>query len=95
MDRFAPGMVQASPPDITLLFTMVCMVAYCVMIVIGIAITIFWIWMLVDALRRDENKFGETFGKDGKLIWLLLMICTGGIASLVYYFVVYKKYPKN
>jgi len=46
---------------------------------------IFWIYMLVDSIKRkykDEND---------KVVWVLVIIFLGVIGALVYYFVVKKK----
>lgn len=55
----------------------------------GIAVlgTIFWIWMLVDVLKREFPKDKE----NDKIIWLLVVILTHWIGALVYYFLVKKK----
>ena len=45
--------------------------------------SIFWIWMLVDALMR--KKFED------KLVWILVIIFLHFIGALLYYFLVYKK----
>lgn len=48
---------------------------------------IFWIWVIVDVVKRDFENDNE------KIIWLLLIILLGIIPSIVYYFVVIK--PNN
>ena len=52
------------------------------MLVIGaliLASLVIWIWMLVDCIRRDFNE---------KALWLLIILLTGIIGAIVYYFVV-------
>ncbi len=68
---------------------------YIIFFVVGIALTVLWIWMLIDAIQRDEKDFGDTFGENSKLIWIILMLLFNGLTSIVYYYVVYKKYPKK
>lgn len=70
---------------------------YIAFLLIGLALFALWVWMLVDVIQRQESEFGDSFGKgsDAKIIWLILMIITGGIASVIYYFLVYKKYPRK
>lgn len=46
---------------------------------------IFWILMLVDCIKR---KFKE---ETEKIIWILVLVFTGVIGALIYYFVVKKK----
>ena len=58
--------------------------------VISIVGIIFWILMLIDVIKRSENEFPGK-GKDQKLIWVLLIIFTSYIGSLIYYFIVYRK----
>ena len=46
---------------------------------------VFWLWMLVDCLKR-------TFKKDmDKLIWVLLLIFTHVIGAAIYFFLVKSK----
>jgi phosphotransferase system glucose/maltose/N-acetylglucosamine-specific IIC component len=49
--------------------------------VIAIAAVVFWIWSLVDALTRS---FPEDYEK---LVWVLVIIFTGIIGSVIYYFI--------
>jgi hypothetical protein len=50
-------------------------------------VTIFWLWMLIDCLKRKDDmfKFG---GNNAKLIWVLVIIFTGLIGALIYYFLI-------
>ena len=43
---------------------------------------IFWIFMLIDCLRRDFRKENE------KIVWVLVIVLLGFIGASVYYFVV-------
>ncbi len=51
-------------------------------IILGILIAVFWVWMLIDCITRDFRDDME------KIVWILLMVFLGVIASIVYYFVV-------
>ncbi len=53
-----------------------------VMIGISIAATIFWVWMLIDAIQR---KFPN---ENDKVLWILVILLAGGIGAIIYYFVV-------
>jgi hypothetical protein len=48
---------------------------------LSLAATIFWVVMLVDAIRRDfrDNTM--------KIIWILVIVFTHFIGALVYYFI--------
>ena len=62
--------------------------------IISIGLVVLWIWMLIDIATRDDSKFGNSVGDNAKLIWLLIVLFTGSIGALIYYFVVYKKIAK-
>ncbi len=64
-------------------------------IVVSVGGTVLWIWMLIDILQRPDNEFGENFGKDAKIAWVLIILLTHAIGALIYYFLVYKKVPKS
>ncbi len=49
-----------------------------------------WLWMLIDCLKRPDDKFAIG-GKYAKLIWVLVIIFTGFIGALLYYFLI-KRY---
>ena len=49
---------------------------------------IFWIVMLVDSIQRKYKK------SDEKIIWVLVIVLTGIIGALIYYFVVKRKGKK-
>ena len=50
-------------------------------------VVVFWLWMLIDCLKRPDNmfKFG---GNNAKLIWILVIIFTGFIGAVIYYFLI-------
>jgi hypothetical protein len=55
--------------------------------------TALWVWMLIDAAKRDEKQFpGE--GSDQRLIWILIIVLTNWVGALIYYFLIYKKMGK-
>ena len=53
-----------------------------VMFALMVFVFVFWILMLVDCVKR---KFKE--GSD-KIVWVLVIIFTGLIGALIYYFIV-------
>lgn len=52
----------------------------CVFGLIGLAVFIFWLWMLIDCLTRS-------FEGSEKIVWALVIIFLGIIGALVYFFV--------
>ena len=68
---------------------------YIFFIIIGIAALALFIFMLVDVLQRKDNEFGDSFGKDAKLIWILLLVFTNWIGCIIYYILVYRKIPRK
>jgi prolipoprotein diacylglyceryltransferase len=49
---------------------------------------VFWIWMLVDCVRRNYKK------NDEKLIWVLIIVFAQIIGAIIYYFVIKRKDKK-
>jgi hypothetical protein len=49
--------------------------------ILGLAATIFWIVMLVDAIRREFSD------STMKIVWVLVIVFTHFIGALVYYFI--------
>ncbi len=60
------------------LIGLACMLPF---ILLSIAGTVFWIWMLVDCLTKEPSE-----GND-KIIWVLVIIFLQIIGAAVYYFV--------
>jgi uncharacterized membrane-anchored protein len=75
----SPDMVSAGGGVVACVFT-------ALFAVLALAAFAFWIWMLIDAITRIPSE-GNT-----KLIWILVIIFTGVIGALIYYFV---QRPKN
>ncbi len=46
-----------------------------------------WLWMLIDCLKRPDDKFAIG-GNNAKLIWVLVIVFTGLIGALLYYFLI-------
>ncbi len=61
-----------------------------ILILAAIVLLIFWLWMLMDSLKRPDDKFAIG-GNYAKLIWVLVIIFTGLIGALIYYFLIKKK----
>ncbi len=55
--------------------------------IIGLALSLFWIWMLVDCLARDYREFGTICSDKSadKLIWILLLLFIPLVGALAYH----------
>lgn len=53
---------------------------YLVIFSIGILVTIFWIWMIIDCATNEPSE-----GND-KVVWILVVILAGWIGAAIYYF---------
>jgi hypothetical protein len=63
--------------------------------VFWLAIPILWIWMLIDALLREEREYpGATVTSNNKLLWVLLLLFVHA-SAIVYLFVVYAKVKRG
>ena len=51
------------------------------LIAISIAAFVFWIMMLIDSIKRNFKKESE------KIVWVLVIILTGILGAIIYYFV--------
>lgn len=61
-------------------------------VAIWIFLFVVWIIMLIDVVKRPDDQFPGG-GENSKTIWLIVVILTGGIGAIVYYFMVKKKMP--
>jgi hypothetical protein len=53
--------------------------------VIGVAILVFWIWMLIDAIQNKGLTDGEKVG------WVLAIVFLHIIGSILYFFIGHPK----
>lgn len=53
----------------------------CVFSLIGIAIFVFWIWMIIDCASNEPSN-----GSD-KIIWILVIVFLHGLGALLYYLI--------
>lgn len=54
------------------------------LMLLGLLFFVFWLLMLIDSVKRKYKQDND------KIIWVLVIIFTGIIGSLIYHFVVYK-----
>lgn len=66
---------------------------YLIAILASTALLVIWILMLIDVIQRDEKDFGSE-SKDQKIIWLLVILLTSYIGSVIYFFMVYRKFGR-
>ena len=52
------------------------------MMIIGVALTIFWIWMIIDCAKRNFKKENE------KIVWILVIVLLNVLGATIYYFAV-------
>jgi prolipoprotein diacylglyceryltransferase len=60
-----------------------------IMVILGILAFVFWILMLVDCVKRKFKEDSE------KIVWVIVIVFTGIIGALIYYFVVKVKDKKR
>ena len=58
---------------------------------LSIALPVLWLWMLVDAILREEHEYPHaTATSNNRLVWVLV-IAFVQVAAVPYFFVVYAK----
>ena len=60
-------------------------IGYAEMLILGLPLLIFWLWMLVDCLKNQAMQ-----GTD-KIAWVLVIVFLNWLGALIYYFVVKRK----
>ena len=72
-------------------------VMFLLFLLIGIPVTIFWIWALIDCLRRPDTSYATSFGNiSPRLVWALIIFFVGFFGALIYVFVAgTRKDPKQ
>ena len=66
---------------------------YCIPAVFGLVVLVAEIIMIMDIIKRDDKDFGT--GENAKLLWLLIVLLTGLIGTIIYYFMIYSKFKKK
>ncbi len=64
-----------------------------VLTIASLLFPLFWVWMLIDSILRNDNEYpaGST---NEKLVWVLLVALVQFVA-VIYYFMVYRKVSRT
>ena len=57
-----------------------------VLMLIPIGFLVFWIWMIIDVVKRENFE-----GENDKVLWIIVVLLAGVIGAAVYYFLIKKK----
>ena len=55
---------------------------------------LFWIWMLLDCLKREPGKFGTFFTKTGdldKVVWFAFLVVSIFVGAIAYWYFIWRK----
>lgn len=61
--------------------------------VAGVLYPLFWVWMLVDAILREDAEYPGS-SENSRLVWVLLVALLHP-AAIVYFFMVYAKSKRS
>jgi hypothetical protein len=87
-----PALAQEYYVDDSIGFGFLC--CYGLAGLLGLAFFILWVWMLIDAIQRQEYEFPNSSG-NSKIIWIVLLVLVQGLAALAYYFMVYRQVKRG
>lgn len=70
-------------------------VFFLLLVALALVVLGFWIWMLVDALKRGDDSY-QRIGSGDKSLWIIILIVSflfqvTLIGSLIYFFLIYQK----
>lgn len=67
------------PDDVAqVTYGLVCMIPF---IVLSLAATVFWLWMLIDCVTNGPSEWND------KIIWVLVIVLLTFLGALLYFFV--------
>ena len=80
-------------------FGIVFLLCWGILILIGLALFALNIWMLIDAIGRQEYEYPNSTG-NSKNLWVIMMavgivLSFGWIVAIIYYFMVFKKVKRG
>jgi hypothetical protein len=67
---------------------------YVLAFVAGIFLFVVWIIALVDCAKRENLEFPSP-SENSKVLWILIIVLSGGVGAIIYYFLVMKKMPRK
>jgi len=88
MEESAVALFALIPLAIVFIVFLVEIVLVIAMWMAIIGLTIFWILMLVDIIRKDEKDFAN---ENDKLMWIVIVALTSWVGAGIYYFMVKRK----
>ena len=59
---------------------------------LSIAVFVFWLFMLIDAIKREEKSYAND---NDKLMWVLIVALANWLGAAIYYFMVYREKGKS
>ena len=72
------------------IFSLIC---WGLFMLLALALTVLWVWMLIDSIARQEYEYPPNAGS--KVLWIVLIILFGQLAAIIYYFMVFKKMKRG
>jgi hypothetical protein len=75
-------LAQMAPEAIALGFGLGFFLLFGGIALLSLALTAFWIWMLVDCAQAPEKP-----GSNDRVIWILVLVFTSWLGALIYFFV--------
>ncbi len=76
-------LAQMAPEAIALGFGLGFFLLFGGIALLGLALTAFWIWMLVDCAQAPEKP-----GSNDRVVWILVIVFTNWLGAVLYYFIV-------
>jgi hypothetical protein len=73
---------QLAPEAVGLGITLGFFLFFGFLALLSLALTAFWIWMIVDCAQAPEKP-----GSNDRVVWILVLIFTHWLGALIYYFV--------
>ena len=56
-------------------------------VLVAALVIIFWLWMFIDCVQRQDNKFPAK-GKNDKVVWAVTLLWLTILGALLYYVLV-------
>lgn len=62
-----------------------------VALALALAVPLAWLWMLLDAVLREESDYpGATATSNNRLLWVVLILLVH-VSAVAYFFIVYRQ----